>query len=89
MEQQTNFMQICCKDNPAHICGNNSYYCEGCPMKIDFTPYQQSLYGTWQCCPVCGGSCQHNFAGTFNTIPLCNVCKGKGIISTLNGQPPI
>lgn len=73
-------------------CGNSGCV-STCVKQIMANPfvlsYEQSLCNTWQCCPVCGGSGQHNFAGTFNTIPFCNVCKGKGIISTLNGQPPV
>jgi DnaJ-class molecular chaperone len=81
------------------ICPKTQYNClaaaclNGCLMadssNIVFTPFEQHLYGSWQCCPVCGGSGQSAFGGTFNTsIPICKVCNGKGIISTLNGLPP-
>ena len=36
---------------------------------------------TWQLCPKCEGAVS---AGGF----LCNICLGKGIISTFAGKPP-
>ena len=43
----------------------------------------------WQKCPVCNGTGKSaDFVTTSSTIPVCDVCNGKKIISQVNGLPP-
>ena len=42
----------------------------------------------WQKCPCCNGTGIDQTEGTFNAIPVCSVCKGKKIISIVDGRPP-
>lgn len=52
--------------------------------------YTTNSSGNWELCPKCAGE-GHVFptAMSTNTSPVpCRICKGCGIISTLNGLPP-
>lgn len=52
--------------------------------KLRFT----KVYG-WQNCPHCRGTGIEQ-TGTFNTSnPICTVCNGKKILSTITGLPPL
>lgn len=43
----------------------------------------------WQCCPICDGAGRVTPIGISSaTFEVCTVCRGKKIISTLNGLPP-
>jgi hypothetical protein len=44
---------------------------------------------SWQKCPICEGTGVYPGPGTFSNVPTCPTCKGKRIISTVSGQPPI
>lgn len=42
----------------------------------------------WQKCPLCKGTGKNVVVKINETSPQCSVCKGKKIISILNGNPP-
>jgi hypothetical protein len=43
----------------------------------------------FQKCPICEGTGEDSINVPFNAIPpICSVCKGEKIISTLTGLPP-
>lgn len=42
----------------------------------------------FQKCPICNGSGRVSPFNSINSSVICDVCKGKKIISTLNGIPP-
>lgn len=43
---------------------------------------------TWQKCPICNGSGFSVNIALSTSLPLCEVCKGRKIISTETGRPP-
>ena len=45
----------------------------------------------WQLCPMCKGHkmVTPNGIASSNTLEMCGICNGQGIISTINGKPPI
>jgi hypothetical protein len=94
MANQQNFHQVVCNKNTGHICGNNSTYCSDCPMKpmdiihSGYTYYFPDTHG-WQQCPVCNGDGTDHHSMLSSSIPACKVCKGKRIISTKTGNPPL
>lgn len=42
----------------------------------------------WQRCPICNGSGVEQNYITSSMYVQCSVCKGKKIISEINGLPP-
>lgn len=78
----------------------DSGYCEGCLFDTNKNPIQYSFESAgWQTCPKCCGQ------GTVSKPPYvpgdvfhwsgcqtayqCDVCKGKKIINTVTGLPPM
>ena len=52
-------------------------------------PAVERAYNSWQRCPICNGAGRVTPTGiTSATFEACTVCRGKKIISTLNGLPP-
>lgn len=44
----------------------------------------------WQRCPICDGTGTKIVSMvSSNSLPLCDVCNGMKIISTVNGLPPV
>lgn len=64
------------------------------PYKMFYGEDVKKSNGVWQLCPKCLGegnlvSFTHDLSFSSTALPLCDVCNGKKIISSITGLPPI
>lgn len=92
-------MQIMCPYQVDTICSawkGTLPSCATCSWNQPLQYYANT--NIWQTCPICGGT--GHVSGSFYTSlggqgtsadisQVCRTCNGKGIISTLNGLPPV
>ena len=67
-----------------------SNVCQNCWGK-QFNQYPQAprIIEIWQICPICKGHGIDETTMTTNSVNPCPVCKGKRIISIIDGKPPM